>query len=142
MQRKKVYNLFQINLIVFYSLSLMMVPMLLVVAYIFDLHQVTSVNNIILIADILTAIFFIVGLVYLLVSRDQLERKLKPSYHKEFTTILTISAFGILGIGILYTYLGGKLFYVPHVIVPIFIVVYLLIFIVGDKFFNVSVFKK
>ena len=142
MKHKTVYNLFQINMIVFYTTCLMLVPMLMVIAYIFDLQTVTSINYIILIADIIAIIFFVVGLVYLLLTRDKFERRLKPSYTREFTAILTISGFGILGIGILFIYLGGLIFYVPHVIIPLFLAVYFLLFIVGEKYFNVNLLEK
>ncbi len=142
MKRKKIYNLFQINLIVFYTLCFMLVPILLVVAYIFDLHRYTSVNNIIFIADIIAIIVFIVGMVYIFLTRDQFERKLKPSYQKEFLALIIIVAFGVLGIGILFIYLGGALFYVPHVIIPLFLFAYLILFIVGQKYFNMNLLRR
>ena len=142
MKRKKIYNLFQINLILFYTLCFMLVPILLVVAYIFDLHNYTSVNNIILIADIITIFIFIVGMLLIFLTRDQYERKLKPSYQKEFLALIIISAFGILGIGVLFMYLGGLLFYVPHVIIPLFLLSYLILYIVGEKFFNMNLLRR
>ncbi len=142
MKRKKVYNLFQINLILFYSLSIMLVPILLVLAYILDLHTVTSVNNIIFITDSFAIVVFILGLVYILLTRDQYERKLKPSYQKEFLFLIVISAFGILGIAVLFIYLGGPLFYVPHVIIPLFLFTYLILFIIGEKYFNMNLLRR
>ncbi len=142
MKTKKIYNLFQINLIVFYTLCFMLVPILLVVAYIFDLHMYTSVNNIILIADIITIVVFILGMLYIFLTRDQYERKLKPSYQKEFLTLIIISAFGILGLAILFIYLGGLLFYVPHVIIPLFLFTYFVLFIVGEKYFNMNLLRR
>jgi small-conductance mechanosensitive channel len=120
----------------------MLVPILLVVAYIFDLHRYTSVNNIIFIADIIAIIVFIVGMVYIFLTRDQFERKLKPSYQKEFLALIIIVAFGVLGIGILFIYLGGALFYVPHVIIPLFLFAYLILFIVGQKYFNMNLLRR
>lgn len=142
MKTKKIYNLFQINLIVFYTFCFMLVPILLVVAYIFDLHMYTSVNNIILIADIITIIVFIVGMLYIFLTRDQYERKLKPSYQKEFLVLIIISAFGILGLSILFIYLGGLLFYVPHVIIPLFLFTYFVLFIVGERYFNMNLLRR
>lgn len=142
MKRKKIYNLFQINLILFYTLCFMLVPILLVVAYILDLQDYTSVNNIILIADIITIIVFVIGLAYILITRDQYERKLKPSYQKEFLALIIIAAFGILGIAILFIYLGGLLFYVPHVVIPLFLLTYLVLFIVGQKYFNMNLLRR
>ena len=142
MKRKKVYNLFQINLIVFYSFSFMLVPILLVLAYILDLHTVTSVNNIILIADIVAAVIFTIGMLYIFLTRDQFERQLKPSYQKEFLLRIIIAAFGILGIAVLFIYLGGLLFYVPHVIIPLFLFTYLVLFIIGEKYFNMNLLRR
>ena len=142
MKRKKVYNLFQINLILFNSFSILLVPILVVFAYIFDLHLVTSANRIILVADIIAALTFIVGLTFILITRDHFQRRLKPSYSKEFLWLIIISAFGILGIGILFIYLGGKEFYVPHIIIPLFLITYLLLYAVGQKYFNINLLKR
>ena len=142
MKRKKVYNLFQINLILFNSFSILLVPILVVFAYIVDLHLVTSTNRIILFAVIIAAITFIVGLIFILITRDHFQRRLKPSYSKEFLWLIIISAFGILGIGILYTYLGGLELYVPHIIIPLFLIAYLLLYAVGQKYFNINLMKR
>lgn len=142
MKRNKVYNLFQINLILFYSFSILLVPILIVFAYIFDLHLVTSANRIILVADIIAAIVFIVGLTFILITQDKYRRRLKPSYSKEFLWLIIIAAIGILGIGIMFIYLGGLEFYVPHVIIPLFLLTYLLLYIVGQKYFNINLLKR
>ena len=140
--KKKVYNLFQINLIVFYVVSFSLVPTFIVAAYLFDLHEYTSTNYIVLIATSIALIFFIVGLAYLLLRRDRLERVLKPSYRKELLVVVIFSAFAILGFGIFYTYLGGSFFYVPHVIIPLFIGVYALNMFLANKFFNVDFLRN
>ena len=142
MKRKKVYNLFQINLILFYSFSVLLVPILIVFAYIFDLHLITSVNTIILVADIIAAIIFIVGLTFMLITRDHFKRRLKPSYSREFLWLIIISAIGILGIGIIFIYLGGLEYYVPHIIIPLFLISYLLLYVVGQKYFNINLLKR
>jgi len=142
MKRKKIYNLFQINLILFYTFCFMLVPILLVLSFIFDLHNITSINSIILVADIIAVVTFIVGLSYILITRDRFERKLKPSYQKEFLFLIVIVAFGVLGFTILFIYLGGLLFYVPHVIIPLFLIAYLILFIVGQKYFNMNLLRR
>ncbi len=142
MKRKKVYNLFQINLILFYSFSVLLVPILIVFSYILDLHLVTSANRIILIADIIAIIIFIGGLTFILLTRDRFQRRLKPSYSREFLWLIIISAIGILGIGIIFIYLGGLEFYVPHIIIPLFLSSYLLLYIVGQKYFNINLLKR
>lgn len=142
MKRKRVFNRFQVNLIVFYVASVLMVPIFIVFAYMFDLHNYTSTNKIVLIASIFTLIFYTGGLTLMLLTRDKYERKLKPSYPKEFMIVNVFSGFGIIGIGIFYTYLGGSFFYVPHVIIPLFIGVYTAVFYVGDRVFHVRIIKK
>jgi len=142
MKRKKIYNRFQINQIVFYSLCILLVPMLLVISYIFDLHNYTSINNILLVSSTITMVVFIVGQTYLLITKEQQKRKLKPSYQKEFLTLIVIVAFGVLGIAILFIYLGGLLFYVPHVIIPLFLFAYLILFIIGQKYFNMNLLRR
>jgi len=142
MKRNNVYNLFQINLILFYSFSILLVPILVVIAYIFDLHLVTSANTIILVADIIAAIVFILGLVFILITRDHFQRSLKASYSREFLWLIIIWAVGILGIGILFVYLGGQEFYVPHIIIPLFLLTYLLLYVVGQKYFNINLLKR
>lgn len=142
MKRKKVYNLFQINLILFNSFSILLVPILIVFAYIFDLHLVTNENKIIIIADIIAAIFFIVGLTFILLTRDHFQRRLKPSYFREFLWLIIISTFGIFGIGILFIYLGGDEIYVPHIIIPLFLITYFLLYTVGQKYFNINLLKR
>lgn len=142
MKRKRVYSLFHISLILFYSSSVMMVPMLIVLAYIFDLQLVTSPTIIIAIAAVVTLIYFIVGLLFLIFKKEQLKRKLKPTYIKEFSTLFIINALGVLGIGVMFIYLGGPDQYVPHVIIPLFLGTYMLIFIAGDRFFNINLLRK
>jgi len=141
-KRKKVYNLFQIYLILFYTASFLIIPSVLVVSYIFDLQIFASTNRIILIADGLGLIFFIIGSLLILLNRDKLERRLKPSYQREFNILLITVSLGVLGINVLYLYLGGDIIYIPHIMIPLFVFSYLVMFIIGDKYFNVDLLKK
>lgn len=142
MKRKRVYNQFQINLIVFYATSILLVPMFIVVSYMLDLHLYTSANYIVLIASIIALVFFIIGFTSILVFRKNTERKLKPSYYREFVILLACTTFGIIGFGIFYTYLGGSPKYIPHVIIPLFIVTYSVETIMGHRFFNVDIIRN
>lgn len=139
---KRVYNLFQIYLINFYAISFLLVPVFVVFAYLFDLHKFTSTNYIVLIASTISLIFFIVGHVFLLIKREKLQRILKPSYKSEYLTLVVFSGLGVLGFGIFYTYLGGSFFYVPHVIIPVLIVMYVLVAFLGNRFFNINIERK
>lgn len=142
MKHRKVYNEFQINLILFAITCIMLIPIVSVVSYIFDLQEYTSTSTILLVASALLIIFFVIGIIYILITKDKYKRRLKPSYQREFTTILVVCGFGILGIGIMFIYLGGPAFYVPHVIVPLFIGIYSFIFLIGDIYFNVRYIRK
>jgi hypothetical protein len=119
-----------------------MVPILVVIAYIFDLQLFTSTTIIIAISAVITLIYFMLGMLYLFLKKEQLKRKLKPTYIKEFSTLFIINALGVLGLGVLFIYLGGPDRYIPHVIIPVFLVTYLLIFIAGERFFNINLLKK
>jgi len=55
---------------------------------------------------------------------------------------MSVCALGVLGLGILFMYFGGSDYYVPHFIVPIAIIVFSILYIVGDRYFNVSLLKK
>ena len=142
MKHKKVYNEFQINLIVFYVVCVMLVPILSVISFLFDFHLYTTTNSIILVSSIILLVFFVSGLTYLLIRREHFERKLKPSYQREFTFVMSISAIGVLGLGIMFLFFGGPILYVPHVIIPIAIVTFSGLFIVGDRYFNISLLRR
>jgi amino acid transporter len=97
---------------------------------------------IILVSSFLLLIYFVGGLVYVLVTKEQYQRKLKPSYQKEFTLIMSVSGMGVLGMGILFLYFGGAPLYVPHVIIPLGIVVFTGLSLIGDRYFNVSLLQR
>lgn len=142
MKHKKVYNIFQINLIMFYITCIMLVPILVVISFLFDIQEYTSVNTIILLSGIVLLVFFVVGLIYILVTRSYYERKLKPSYSREMTITIAVSTLGVLGLGIMYMYFGGRSYYVPHVITPVGIVMYSILYILGVRYYNVSLLNR
>ena len=142
MQHKKVYNAFQINVIVFTASCLMLVPIMSIISYIFDIHIIASTNLILLITGTITVVTFVVGIVYLLLTRDRYERRLKASYQREFTILMVTSGLGVLGLGVLFLYLGGPALYVPHVIIPIGIAVFSGLYLLGDRYFNVSLLRR
>ncbi len=142
MSHKKVYNVFQINLIVFLVICIMLVPILSVISYLFDLHLQTSPVSVIIISTVIMGIFFVTGLVYILITKDHFKRKLKASYQREFTIVLSVSAIGVVGMGIMFLYLGGPELYVPHVIIPVAIVTFSLLYVIGNRYFNISLLRK
>ncbi|MCF7926035.1 MAG: hypothetical protein K9L74_00470 [Candidatus Izimaplasma sp.] len=142
MTHKKVYSEFQIKLISFYITAFMLVPIIVVVAYLFNLSTYTSRNIIIFIATIILIIYLVVGLSYLLLKRDYFERRIKPSYQKEFSILLFICGIGNFGFGIIFTYIGGQVFYIPHVLFPLFISVYTGLYFLGKRYYNVSLIQN
>lgn len=141
-KRKKVYSVFHVYLISFYVICIMFVPILSTIAYLFDAHLNTTTNMIILINTILLLIFFVVGLIYLLVRRDYYERRLKPSYQREFTIVMTVWAIGMLGLGVLFIFFGGSDFYVPHFVTPIAIFTFVIMYNIGDIYFNIRLLDR
>lgn len=142
MKRKELYNLFQINLILLIVSAISLTPTITVVSFIFDLHHIFAEDTIILISFLIAAGTSGSAAIYIILTRDYLQRTVKVTYTKEFSILLVLSTFGVLGIGVIYIYLGGPLAYVPHIIIPAFITAYSTIFYVGDRYFNVKLLSK
>lgn len=142
MNRKKVYNVFQINIIVTTISAIMIVPIVSLVAYLIDLQSFISITNIIMIGASLALVIFGVSFGYTLLTKERQSRRLKPSYSKEFTFIMTITAMGVLGSGVIYIFIGGQEFYVPHVIIPLGILSYSILYLVGNRFFNIDLLRR
>ena len=134
--------MYQINVIISIVISIMTVPIVSVFTYIFNITNYVSVTNILYIALALMIIVFGTTFFITLLSKEQLIRKLKPSYQKEFTFISSISAIGVLGSGVLFMYLGGDQIYVPHVIIPLGLITYSIIYVIGDRFFNIRLIRR
>lgn len=142
MNHKRVYSIYQINIIISIVATIMTVPTVSVLAYIFNVSDYFSVNNILYSALAIMVIIMGSTSLYIVLTKETLSRRLKPSYQREFTFIIVISAIGVLGSGVLFTYLGGDEFYVPHVIIPLGLITYFIIYLIGDRFFNVHFIKK
>lgn len=120
----------------------MLVPVFVIFTYIFDVQLYTSTNMIILVASIILLVYFVIGLLYVLLHKEKNQRRLKPSYQREFTYIMSISGLGVLGMGIMYLFFGGRTLYVPHVIIPLAIAVFTGLYLLGDRYFNVSLLQR
>lgn len=142
MSRKKVYSMFQINIIVFIVFCIMTVPIVAVVSYIFNLQDLVSVTTIFYVALSVLIINAGVGVAYIVITKENYRRRLKPSYQKEFTFVMTITAIGVLGCGVLFMYLGGIELYVPHLIIPIGIFAFTVLYLLGDRFFNINLLRR
>lgn len=134
--------MFQINIIMTIIVTIMAVPTVSVFTYIFNMTNYISVSTILYISLAFMIIIFGVSFLYTILTRDRLSRRLKASYQREFTFISVMSALGVLGSSILFTYLGGDQFYILHVLIPLGLITYAIIYIVGDRFFNVSFIRR
>ena len=142
MKRRKVYNVYQVNLIVIGVLGLMFVPVFLVISYIFDIHQHIKETTILIVSGVSALLFIGASMLSLYLRRDYLSRRLKPNYQREFTLVMSISGIGVLGAGVLFLYLGGQKLYVPHVIIPLGITVFSALYWLGDRYFNISLIRN
>lgn len=139
--KPNIYTVHQINIILFIITCIMFVPIIVVFSYIFDLQMMVDPITILLVGAAGLVIFIGIGMLLLVFQRKRNYRSVKPSYHKEFSYLLFISALGILGFGIIFTYLGGPTNYIPHVVIPLFLSVYAALFIIGRRYFNVDNFR-
>ncbi|MCF7925323.1 MAG: hypothetical protein K9L26_02215, partial [Candidatus Izimaplasma sp.] len=119
----------------------MFIPIVTVFAYIFDLQTIVDEITILLIGAAGLVIFIGIGTLLIVFQHKRNYRLVKPSYHKEFSYLLFISALGILGFGIIFTYLGGATRYMPHVLIPLFLSIYAALFFIGRRYFNVDNFR-
>lgn len=142
MKHKRVYTVYQINLIMTIIATIMAIPAVTVFTYVFNMTDFVSVTNILYFSLAFMIIIFGVSLLFTVLTREKLRRRLKPSYQREFTFVTAISTLGVLGFGILFMYLGGEDYYVLHVIIPIALVTYAIIYIVGDRYFNVRFIRR
>ncbi|MEC9484349.1 MAG: hypothetical protein UMR38_00565 [Candidatus Izemoplasma sp.] len=139
--KPNIYTVHQINIILFIITSVMFVPIIVVFAFIFDLQTMIDPLTILLIGAAGLGIFIGMGMLLLVFQRQRNYRAVKASYHKEFSYLLFISALGVFGLGIIFTYLGGPAKYIPHVVIPLFLGVYAALFFIGRRYFNVDNFR-
>lgn len=142
MNHKHVYNLFQINSIVSIISIIVATPIVCLITYLFSVQDYITVNDILYISLGVTILVLGVTSVFLILTREKHRKKLKSSYAKEFTFCTTLSTLAIFGFGILFIYLGGPDFYVPHVILPLGIFTYSILYLVGNRFFNVKLIRR
>ena len=83
------------------------------------------------------------GFIVTLIAKYRLwQRDIKIEYRKEFSYLLLVSAFGLLGLVVLYVELGGNPQYIIHLLIGLFIFNYIVVTYLGRKLFNVSLIGK
>lgn len=141
--RPRIYSKYEINSIVFYGTMLLLMPIVLVFTYVFD----TFTNNYdvriyLLILVGITVLFTIIGTIFLLIKRDKLKRMVKATYVQEFYYLVIISIFGILGLVVLYKYLGGSPEYIASILVLSILLFAYVLLNLGRKYFNLNYGRK
>ena len=139
---RNLYTIFHINIIVLIVSSVMFIPIVSVIAFIFDLQDFIDPLYIILAGASCLVIFVGASVILLVFQRSRYYRRVKPSYHKEFSLIVFICALGVLGSGIIFTYFGGPSKYIAHVIIPIFLAVFSVVIFIGRRYLNVNLFRR
>ncbi len=141
-KRAKIHSEFEIRMILFYATMILLLPNILVITYIFDLDKQVDIMAFMFWAFIGILALASIGTGILYLQRDHLRRKVKPSYRGEFIYLLFISAFGLLGVAVMYDYLGGNRQYIANVLIVIFaLLLYILIFL-GRRFFKFDYMGK
>jgi cytochrome bd-type quinol oxidase subunit 2 len=84
----------------------------------------------------------IIGSVWLLIKKDQLQRHVKATYMVEFYYLVAITVFGLLGIVVLFDYLGGNRQYIANILILLVAVFVYILLRLGRKFFNFDYRKK
>lgn len=139
---RNIYTILHINIILFIFSSVMFIPIVSVMAFIFDVQDVIDPLYIILAGASGLVVFVGAGTIYLVLQRSRFDRRVKSSYHKEFSLIVFLCALGVLGSGIIFTYFGGASEYIAHVIIPIFLTVFSIVIFVGKRYLNVDLFRR
>jgi len=141
-RRTKIYSLYEINVINFYATMVWLLPMILVVTYVFEIDQKLDINRFIFWTAITNLILVLIGTAVLLLKRDAWKRQVKPNYQTEFVYLLFICSFGILGLVVFYDYMHGDRQYIANILIIVAsILVYFLIKL-GRKFFKFDYMKK
>jgi len=122
---------------------LLLLPIVLVFTYVFD----TFTNNYdvrfyLLILVSIAVLFTIIGTIFLLIKKDKLKRMVKANYVQEFYYLVIISIFGILGLVVLYKYLGGRPEYIAIILVLSLLLFAYVLLKLGRKYFNLDYGRK
>ncbi|MDD3711918.1 MAG: hypothetical protein PHZ28_00295 [Candidatus Izemoplasmatales bacterium] len=141
--RPRIYSKYEINSIVFYWTMLLLMPIVLVFTYVFDTFTNNSdVRVYLLILVGVTVLITIIGTIFLLIKRDKLKRMVKATYVQEFYYLVIISIFGILGLVVLYKYLGGRPEYIASILVLSLLLFAYVLLNLGRKYFNLNYGRK
>ncbi|MBU1145486.1 MAG: hypothetical protein KJ971_06505 [Firmicutes bacterium] len=141
-KKAKIYSLYEISAILFYATMMMVMPIILVITYIFELDQTLNINTFIFWLIIFVFSLTLIGTIVLILKKDYLKRQVKPGYRSEYYYLVVISTFGLLGFIVFYDYLGGNRDYIANILVVLFAIIVFILIVLGRKFFNFDYMKK
>jgi nitrate reductase gamma subunit len=133
---------FEINAIVFNATMLLLLPLVLVFTYLFEVDKHLNINDFMFWVLIVNFIALITGTVILAINRDRLKRKVKVTYRNEYFYLIFLFVFGLLGFVVLYDNMGGNRAYIANILVVLFAgLLYLAIFL-GRRYFNLAYIRN
>lgn len=142
LRKEKIYSHYVIITIMFYWSAITFLPLVLVFSYLFSVDQVIDSRVYILIILAVNIFLTILGGLLIFFQRKKLRRKVKAHYRVEYIYLLFISAFAILGMVVLFDYLGGNRDYIANILVFVLAIVFTLLILIGNKFFKFNYIKK
>lgn len=140
--KTKIYSRFEIAVINFYMTCVWLLPIVLVVTYVFDLDRRMNIDRFILWVLLGVGIVLAAGTFLLAWKKDSLKRQVKPGYRNEYLYLLFVNAFGVLGFCILYDYAGGDRAYIANILVVLVAFLFFLLLRLGRRFYNYDYMKK
>ncbi|PKK95328.1 MAG: hypothetical protein CVV60_01885 [Tenericutes bacterium HGW-Tenericutes-5] len=140
--RPRIYSKFEINSILFYATMILFIPLVLVFTFVFNIEYSFDVKIFLLYLLAVTTVITLIGLSIILLKRDKMKRHVKATYISEFYYLVTISIFGVLGVIVLYNYLGGPQNFIPNIFVILLVLFVYILLRLGRKYFNLKYTKK
>jgi hypothetical protein len=139
--RPRIYSKYEINSILFYGTVILFTPLILVFTYVFNIEKVIDPIIFLLIVLGVNLLIGILGTLLLFLKKDSLKRMVKSNYIYEFYFLVIISVFGILGMVVLFDYLGGNRQYIANILILVVVIFVYILLQLGRKFFKFD-FKK
>ena len=140
--RPRIYSKYEIRVILFYGTIILLIPLILVFTYVFNVDQDLNLNLYFFVLGSINIVALIAGTLILFLNRDKYKRQVKATYSSEFYYLLITSIFGILGIIVLYNYLNGPIKYIGNLFVILIVIFAYLLLHLGRKYFNFNYRRK
>jgi len=141
-RKTRIYSQYEINVISFYASMVWLMPIVLVVTYVFEVDRLLNINDFIFWLAISNFVVALMGTLILLLRRDRLRRKVKADYQNEFVYLLFICSFGILGVAVFYDYMGFDRKYIANVLIILVAILVYILLQLGRKFYKFDYMKK